>query len=1134
MIILPLLCVLTANIFLQQFESANSWLPTKRGLGPVGTFAAPEFVFASTGFSSTGVDAQNCMTVTLVSSITITSPAKNLVTLLTLSGLQSFSNPTSAALPLYVNRALCLAGTSATATLQGGFAPMGKWDREKGEIVVEISPGYYLVAGQVADFTVSLRSGSQPATNPGPKVSVSDGFYCKDAGLCDSADRFSMTVNAAADSSVSARRQRTFETTGPSFDTRKVHQSANDPGQSATISVTLKPNTGLNTGGKITLSGLCGTIANAATFTVTGPVTIETWDGSELKFITTSNLVADTDYVISWDWILLKTGQSACSVQVSASGSNTFPPQTMQNVGGTAGLVEAPKFISHKIGQYSTRPDATNYICVTLETNFDFKAGSKIELRGFASSQTESRADLPLYDCPAADLGSTVPPLVSNGVFRSPSSKTADKFDFNAEYPGVASMVVSDTNSIARRTPYVFAISLMNSAVGTGCQVISLVASGDIIQSVSMETSASDRAVVDGSEDGDRCPLRTYDPGFLVSSIVQTTFAAGLDNMLTISLMTNILLSSSSSGYAAKITFTGLTGSKTRSSSVSDDGATSLTMLAIAPLATNFMPQYQRADWNTDTGTLVLTLASGSCVVPVTAGQSSPCLMPGFVYAFTFTLVNGDKAQQAVQVTGSANYAVGGDVRTTKPKVLEPPTAEELAPLYIIPANQLLYKYKIGQTWPAPSARNAICVTLGFAQAVDANTGDRFTSFTISGLTGFDLDPQRLPLLATTDGRTPLAAEQDAHNVFGAKIGEDSKRNFVDFDSAAGEVKFFLVAAAQARTDYDFCFHVTNPDSEVACASKDVQISTRWQNEVLSLQMLQDKATNIDDYPSGSACAGYTAKRSFTRARLRGHSNVTNTVSSMICELVTNYELKQAGTLTISGLQGYRNKGMNADTAIKVLVSANGVPKRSLLASSDFTSDQLVLRLAEPMLAQDTLRDTAKVETVYVLTFELKNGDSAQEAPIIYIEASNGISRMIMETGRPEDANISSSLGSVEAAEAGNALSSRTSQTSVIAIVAGVLGGAAALAIGGYYAKTRGIAGPAKGTSAPQKASTDGGKRKGSSTKPTVPKPGAAEATLKPPGIEASTMAPINMAMPMGPHMGMPQMAMPPFGMPFR
>jgi len=254
----------------------------------------------------------------------------------------------------------------------------------------------------------------------------------------------------------------------------------------------------------------------------------------------------------------------------------------------------------------------------------------------------------------------------------------------------------------------------------------------------------------------------------------------------------------------------------------------------------------------------------------------------------------------------------------------------------------------------------------------------------------------------------------------------------------------------------------------------------------------------------------------------------------MICELVTNYELKQAGTLTISGLQGYRNKGMNADTAIKVLVSANGVPKRSLLASSDFTSDQLVLRLAEPMLAQDTLRDTAKVETVYVLTFELKNGDSAQEAPIIYIEASNGISRMIMETGRPEDANISSSLGSVEAAEAGNALSSRTSQTSVIAIVAGVLGGAAALAIGGYYAKTRGIAGPAKGTSAPQKASTDGGKRKGSSTKPTVPKPGAAEATLKPPGIEASTMAPINMAMPMGPHMGMPQMAMPPFGMPFR
>ena len=130
---LQLAYAVTENGFLwQQFTSANSWLPTKR-VGPVGTFANPEFVFASSGFSSTGVDAQNCMTVTLISSITITSPASDLTTKLTLSGLQSFSNPSSDALPLYVNRALCLAGTIATASLQGGFSATGKWDKEKGE-----------------------------------------------------------------------------------------------------------------------------------------------------------------------------------------------------------------------------------------------------------------------------------------------------------------------------------------------------------------------------------------------------------------------------------------------------------------------------------------------------------------------------------------------------------------------------------------------------------------------------------------------------------------------------------------------------------------------------------------------------------------------------------------------------------------------------------------------------------------------------------------------------------------------------------------------------------------------------------------------------------------------------------------
>ena len=997
-----------------------------------------------------------------------------------------------------------------------------------------IAGGHYLVAGQVVDFTMRIRNGGQASTIPSLTLSVTDGFYCKGAGLCDAGARFSTSASVPTESPASLRRQRTFETTGPSFDTRKVHQSTNDPGQSATITLTIAPNVALASGGKITVSGLCGTIANAATFTITGPATAESWDSTELKLVATSALVPDTEYVISWTWILLNTGNSACSVAISASGTNTFPAQTMDNVGGTAGLVDPPKFIVHNIGQYTTRPDATNYICVTLETNFDFKTGSKMVMRGFAASSSGTQEAMPLYQCPAADIGSTVPGLITNGVLLSASKDTADTFDFSAEYPGVASMVVSATNFILRRTPFVFALPLKNPPAASTCQDISLEATGDIIQTVTLQASTVDRAFVDGIENGDRCVFRAYDPGFLVGSIAQESFSAGQQNTLTVSISSNILLSSSGSGYSSKLTLTGLRGTKTLSSPSSQDAAESLTYLAIASVPTNFLPRFSRADWTSDTGTLVLTIAPGTCVNPTTAGQSTLCIVPGFLYAFTFTLMNGDEGQKAAQVMLTASYASAGDIKATNQRSLDPPTSEELAPLYIIPANQLLYKYNIGQRWPAPAARNAICVTLGLAQAVDANVrgAGRFTSFTISGLTGYKMDSQNLPLLQSSDGRTPLAAAQAAHDMFGAEVDDAGRRNFAAFDSTAGTATLFVVGSALARTDYDFCFHVTNPDSETDCASKDVQIATRWKNEVLSLQMLQDKSTLITDYPTGSACVGYTAKRAFTRARLRGHSNVTGAVSSMICELVTNYPLKAQDTFTISGLMGFSRQFSNDETAVSVLVSANGLLKKTFLAAADFKSDQLVFRLKEPMVAQDSLLDATLVEQVYVMEFELKNGESEQEAPILYIEASNGIGRQIMETGRPQDVNVSNSLGDFGEVSAPQGSSSATPGCTagcLIAIIVGVLGGGGVLVAGGYYLKTKGS--PLTAVPTSQVPMNEAESRGGSLNKP--PKPGASQAALKPPVVEASTIAPISMV---PGHMGMPplHMSMPPFGMPFR
>jgi hypothetical protein len=89
--------------------------------------------------------------------------------------------------------------------------------------------------------------------------------------------------------------------------------------------------------------------------------------------------------------VLVGTTNSRCDVQISASGSSLFASQTMENVGGTLGLVAGPGFTTYEIGQYSTRPGALNYICITLTSNVDVKKDSSITLSGFAGTYISSR-----------------------------------------------------------------------------------------------------------------------------------------------------------------------------------------------------------------------------------------------------------------------------------------------------------------------------------------------------------------------------------------------------------------------------------------------------------------------------------------------------------------------------------------------------------------------------------------------------------------------------------------------------------------------------------------------------------------------------------------------------------------------
>ena len=1025
------------------FSTRTAWLPTKPGLGAVGTFAKPTIVHAAAGYSSTGTGSANCVTVTLITSVTMGSPSASSSTKVTLTGLTGFSSYDSDVFPLFLDKTTCLANSAATATLPGGFERTAKFAKEAGKLTMALSAGHYLVAGQVATFSFRIRNGAAPS-EANIQVEV-DGVYCTKAGLCASGDTFSASSDVEVDFQTTRRSEntrRSIVTTGPSFDIRKAHQSTADPGQTATMTVTLKPNRTQRQGDKITLKGLCGTVANAATFSMTGPATINSWDGSTMILTTTVSMNADTVHVLTWNWKLLEVANSACDVTIQSSGSNPVPSQGMQNVGQTVGLVQAPGFVTHKIGQYTTRPGAQNYICITLQTNFDFKAGSSVAFSGFSGASSRDLTSAPIYKCPAADLAGAAAALESAGVLKSPSLKTDNAYDFIAEYPYTARMVVSSVG-ILRRQQYVFALAFTNPSEANDCQQIRLEANGDITETVTMQASATGRATVDGNSDGDGCALKTYAAGFLLAHISQSMFSGGAANTLTVSLKTNVELVGSSTGFTASLTISGLTGTSTRSGTYAPDA------LSVASAGNNNMPRFAKIKWVQEVGEMVFTMSPGACQTPV-AGTSTTCIKAGFLYSFQFVLMNGDAQQAAVTANIFATHKSGF---TTAKVTMATPTESEFKPLYIIPKDQVLYKFDIGQKVPAPSARNAICVTLASAKNVEPDVGQQSTSFTISGLTGFDTDSQGLSMLKTSDGKTALAAGDAAYNMFRSDKSADSSASFnrVKFKEE-GTATLFLASTMMAKTYYAFCFHLTNPDSERKCSDNGIKIETRQDGKSSTVTMTQDKSTRITDYPVGSACAGYTSKRAFTLARIRSHTNVTGIEAYLIVELITNYELPALGFITISGLSGYR--GVSGSSGSDVSVSRNGALVPSFFKTSKLQDGKFVLQLSEgkKMVSENSLADSTLIEQVYELTFRLRNGVSTQTAPRVYISASNGIQRMLMQSGRPED---TSSLGEQGGGSGGG--SSQSLSGTAIGLVVGLLSAILLLAASAYYyASTKG------------------------------------------------------------------------------
>jgi hypothetical protein len=125
----------------------------------------------------------------------------------------------------------------------------------------------------------------------------------------------------------------------------------------------------------------------------------------------TAGFAAETDYSFAFQMQTSKVANAACTPQISSSGGS-FVVLAHAMTATNVGLVLAPQFTTVKIGQVTTRPGVTNYLCVTLQHNYQFYTdsvmqgatgnyvSSKITISGLTGTQAVNAAVVPLSYCP--------------------------------------------------------------------------------------------------------------------------------------------------------------------------------------------------------------------------------------------------------------------------------------------------------------------------------------------------------------------------------------------------------------------------------------------------------------------------------------------------------------------------------------------------------------------------------------------------------------------------------------------------------------------------------------------------------------------------------------------------------------
>ena len=208
-------------------------------------------------------------------------------------------------------------------------------------------------------------------------------------------------------------------------------------------------------------------------------------------------------------------------------------------LGGNPLYAIIPAFLVKSIGQSNPLASASTVITVTLQTNCDFSAGSRVILTNLIGSQTADDPSLPVSVNPSNAFE-------SSGVWSSGS--------------GSLELLVAGAGLLYNES-YILAFVLQNSATtqsSPSVSIIGTVLAGTNDAPVLPEVLDSSQASLLGVTNG-AGPLCSQVPYFLISSVNQTSPFPGLQNILTVRLKVSVDLRGSD---GSALTILGLTSNQ--------------------------------------------------------------------------------------------------------------------------------------------------------------------------------------------------------------------------------------------------------------------------------------------------------------------------------------------------------------------------------------------------------------------------------------------------------------------------------------------------------------------------------------------------------------------------------------------